>query len=269
MQTFYTKETDEFYFGLPYISQSSLKYLTDLNPAQHAALMLERSQMATSDAMRMGTILHNLNLESMPVESLAQFKRLDGRTAEGKAQKQAIAGLKSWAYEDEIQIMLKMQDLFKASFQAQELMSKAKYIEHYAVAEIHNNIVPENKIFMKFKPDIVGDTFLADYKTINDYATDENIRRSLKSGDYPFQAACYLVLDSLITGTRKNHFAFIFQEAIPPYGVRVIRLQDRLIDMAMDRFYQAINKHIMITNHPEKASNPNYEDVDDIGLIYY
>lgn len=267
MQTFYTKLNDEAYFELPYISQSSLKHLADLGPAQHAAFMLEQSQKDTTDALRLGTVLHSLNLESTSIEAFTRFKRLDGRTVEGKAQKQAIAGLKSWVYEDEVTTLLEMRDLFLASFQAQAIMSKAQFIEHCGVVGFYNETLPE--IFMKFKPDIVGPTFLADYKTIGDYATEDNIRRSIKSGDYSFQAACYLMLDSFLTGSLKKDFYFIFQETIKPYGVRVVRLDDYLLDLGYDRFKIALDKYVKIKNDPEKYSNPNYTDVIDIGLKYY
>lgn len=265
MQTFYTKLNDEAYFGLPYMSQSYLKHLASLNYAQFLCKTKEMRSKATSDEMRMGTILHSLCLENQSVDDLTRIKRLDGRTAEGKAQKKDLARLKSYIFEDELNTVLQMRDLFKASFQAQALMSKAQFIEHYGVAEIYNERNIENKIFIKFKPDIVGDNFIADYKTIGDYASDENIKRSMRSGDYSFQAACYLILDSILTGKMKQDFYFIFQEAIAPYGVRVIKLDQYYLDQGFDRFDKAIKKYINAINNIEKHSNPNYLEVNEIG----
>lgn len=265
MQTFYTKLNDEAYFGLPFVSQSYLKHLASLNYAQYLCKTEEMRNRAITDEMRLGTVMHSICLENQGIEALARFKRLDGRTADGKAQKKELTRLRSYIFEDELSTVLEMRDLFKASFSAQALMSKAIYIENYGVAEVYNERNVDNKIFVKFKPDIVGADFMADYKTMWDYASDENIRRSLRTGDYAFQAACYLILDSLLTGKMKQDFYFIFQEAIKPFGVRVIKLDQYSLEQGFDRFDKAIKKYINAINNIEKHSNPNYLEVNEIG----
>jgi len=269
MQTFYTKLADEAYFSLPFLSQSNLKNLVSNSYAEYLSIVKENAVIEPSDEMRIGTIMHSLNLENANLEAIKTFKRLDGRTTDGKLQKKEISGLRSYLFEDEIEKIKTMSDLYKASFPAQALMSKSNHIEEYGVAEIFNEPNPDNKIHMKFKPDLVGDDFIADYKTHSGYNTDENLRSILKKRDYPFQAASYLILDSIITGTMKQNFYFIFQQTIEPYGVRVVRLENFLIDLAVDRFDKAIKKFIQAINEPEKYTNPNYTEVNDIGLSYY
>lgn len=269
MQTFYTKLADEAYFGLPYLSQSKLKHLVDLNYAQYLSKIEELSNRPYSDEMRLGTIMHSVNLENADIASLTRFKRLDGRTAEGKEQKAKISGLKSYVYEDEINKILTMRDNFKASFHAQALMSKAQFIEHYGVALIHDDKRPDEPLAFKFKPDIVGADFIADYKTIGDYATEKNIRNAIKKSGYDFQAACYLLLDSFLTGSLKQNYYMIFQETIEPFGVQVIKLHDMDLDNAMSSFKYTLQQYIYNYKYTKEEINPNSNEILEIILNYY
>lgn len=266
MQTFYTKMPDETYFGLPFISQSKLKSLHDLNYAQWICKIIESDNRPYNDELRIGTVMHSVNLERVPIESLMCFKRIDGRSADGKKQKKDLLGLRSYIFEDELPKIKEMHSNFMSSFRAQEVMSKSKYIEHAAVSEIFNERKPENKIFMKFKPDIVGDDFICDFKTFGDYATDKNIRSSFNYLNYDFQAASYLINDAIITNTQKSNFLFIIQESIKPYGCRVISISKDDIIKGYEKFDFAIKKFIKAKNEFGKSNDPNYTEVNEIIL---
>lgn len=257
--------TDPEYHSLPYVSQSNLKKLVSLEPAQWNEEI--KIPFKGSDATRLGSVMHLVNLTDVSLSDIKVFKKLDGRTKEGKEQAKELETTNLYLWDHELEQANAMATNFKKSFNVKGIMDNAIHIEQAGVCRLYNERNQDLKIHMKFKPDIVGVDFIADYKTIGDYCTDENLRSAIKRSDYAFQAAAYLILDGIITKETKVNYYMIFQETVKPYGCRVIVLDQDLIQKAYDRFDIAIKKYIKMSNG--MILDPNYKDVIELNLPYY
>lgn len=227
----------------------------------------------SSDSMRLGSVMHAVNLMNTPISSLMTFERMDGRTNKGKAQKTAISNLKLYIYEDEIAKVSEMHANFLKCKSARFIMDNAQFIEKYGIAEIRNDRYPENKLFMKFKPDIVGPDYIADYKTMGSFKTDENIKQSVRAGDYVFQAACYQELDNILYQNKRTDSVFIFQETIAPYGCRVVKVPEDLMEIGRWRLDFAMKKYLKAHNSKlsgdQSSSDPNDHEITTLDIPYY
>lgn len=261
----YFSMPDHEYHALPYVSQTKLKKLAQLEPAQWAEDC--KIPFNGSDATRLGSVMHLVNLNEMSLSDIKTFKKLDGRTKEGKEQAKELEGTSIFLWEHEVDQAFMMAANFKSSHNVKGIMDNSVMIEQAGVCEIYNERNKDVKIYMKFKPDIVGVDFIADYKTIGDYCTDDNLRSAIKRSDYAFQAASYLILDGMISRSTKVNYYMIFQETVKPYGCRVVILDQNLIQKAYDRFDNAIKKYTKMSNG--MILDPNYKDVTELTLPYY
>jgi len=256
----YIEMRDHDYHSLPHLSQSKLKKLVGVNwPQFQAALKVEYS----SQSFRLGKLAHEINLQDKDILEMDCFTKLDGRSKDGKAQAKSLEGRENYIWEDEKDALVKMKANFVASREANAIMNVATNIEGTGLIKIHNQYNPENPVDFKFRPDIVGVDFLADFKTIGEFATDSHIRIHLRKYKYQFQAAAYLAGHQVLTGKVIKNFYLIFQESIEPYGVRVIQIPQHELEYGFDLFDDTLKKYLKCA-HDESKHSPNYTGISEI-----
>lgn len=256
----YLDIADVDYHKLDHLSQSKLKKLIGVNWPQYQALLKTEYK---SDAFKLGKIAHEVNLQATDVLSIPSFKKIDGRSKEGKEQAKSLAEIDRFIWDDERDALLQMNANFVASYEASAILNSAVKIEGTGIIKIHNQYNPEEPVTFKFRPDIIGVDFLADYKTIGEFATNTNIRMHLRKYKYQFQAAAYLAAHKVLTGKMINNFYLIFQESVEPYGVRVIQIPQHELEYGFDLFDETLKKYLKCA-HDESKHSPNYSGIQEI-----
>lgn len=246
----YSKLDDAQYFAIDLPSQSKLKPLIDLSFSQ----FLSQPSPEPSDAMRIGSVVHDVILNRTPLADIQVFEKLDGRSAEGKKQKKDLQDLKLYLFQSEVGMIEKIKSNFQSSPEAMFLLDRAQFIEQFAVASVSNHL--GESFEMKMKPDIVHDSCIVDLKTIGMNVTPESVRKTMWSRKYGYQLATYLHLDFLVTRTQKNTAAIIWVETVPPYGTYVMPLKVSTLSTGFEQFKIVRDKYLEGINRPENNS-PN------------
>lgn len=248
----YQKISDADYHALPYLSQSKLKPLLNLTWAHFQAFQADQGP---KDAFKLGTIMHKVFLEGMSLESFKIVEKIDGRTAKGKEQAKELAESNAeYLFKSDYEALAAIKHNLGSNGEAQELMAYNGLIEHYGLVEFYNERQPKDPVVMKFKPDFVGPTFMMDFKTTSSDISDYELQKVLRKYNYHFQAAAYLLMDSMLTGSLKSRFYIIFAETSPPYGSRRIELFEDDLQKGLELFQNALNKYMRMQNDITKQS---------------
>jgi len=256
----YIKMSDKEYHQLPHLSQSKLKKLIGLEWKQYQVAL---NKPYTSDSLRLGKIAHELNLLTKDLSDVLKLDKLDGRTAAGKEQAKSLDAIDQWMWSSEVEMFEKMKQNFEESGEAQAILKSSTNIEEVGLIQIADLVNPDKPIDFKFKPDMVGSDFMADYKTIGDFASAENCRIALRKYKYNFQAACYSAAHQVLTGQAIKDFYIIFQETVEPYGVRVVKVPQHELDYGLDLFDATLKKYMKCVND-ESKQKANYSGITEI-----
>ena len=253
----YQKNSDAEYHALPYLSQSKLKPLINLTWAHFIAAQKNQEPKKHLD---FGTLMHQVFLENLDLSTFSVIEKIDGRTAKGKAQAKELeeSGSK-YLFKSDYEAAVEIKHNLDTNIEVQEIMAYNGLIEHYGLVEFYNQRQPEHPVMMKFKPDFVGPSFLMDFKTTSTDISDYELQKVMRKYNYHFQAAAYLLMDSMLTGYLKSKFYIIFAETNPPYGTRRIELFSDDLQKGLELFQLALQRFMKMQNDSTKQT-PNITD---------
>lgn len=248
----YQKISDAEYHALPYLSQSKLKPLLNLTWAHYLKAIESQEPKKHLD---FGTLMHQAFLEKLDLSTYDVIEKLDGRTAKGKAQAKELeeSGSK-YLFKSDYEAATAILHNLSNNYEVQELMGYNGLIEHFGVVEFYNQRQPEHPVLMKFKPDFVGPSFLMDFKTTSTDISDHELQKVMRKYNYHFQAAAYLLFDSMLTGNLKQTFYIIFAETNPPYGTRRIELFADDLQRGLELFQLALQRFMKMQNDETKQT---------------
>lgn len=174
--------------------------------------------------MRVGTLTHSLlQHDGLLVDIAVPSEKWDGRTKAGKEAKAAFAAEsvgKIIADPDEFEIARKMFDAVMASPLASQIVNAAierETVKHFSAFGLD----------CRCKPDLLGNSCIADLKTTLDPQPDA-FARSAVSWGYHRQAAFYL------DGCQRESFWFIAVRRGQPFDVVVYRVSDDLVRLGRE-----------------------------------
>lgn len=173
-------------------------------------------------AMKFGRAIHKAILEPRSFyDEYAIVPKVDRRTKEGKEEWSRFLS----ENEGRELITTEDRDLIKAMYAMFKESGGCEYIkgEHEKVVTWTD---PETGVPCKGRLDVLGDGFVADYKTASDASTRAFTREALRYG-YDLQAAMYL------TATGLKTFYFLVQEKTEPYAINIIKAGDAFIERGL------------------------------------
>ena len=212
----------------PSWNQSFLKKMM-ISPA-HAKASIGKPP---TDAMEFGSALHDYILE--PDTFYARYRvmdKLDGRTKEGKAQAEDRArleahGVKILTSADMALLNGMWEGIEKNPLAAGYIWGGEGYNEHPLFWTCHYTGTP-----CKARLDrVVPGRYIVDLKTIGKEASKSALWYQIRDFGYDFQAAFYQEAWRMTAG-EVLPFIMVFVETKPPHGVRVVRLEQEMVNTA-------------------------------------
>lgn len=201
----YTMDNAE-YRAIDAASYSMLKLLKR-SPAE--ALASVKSPMEQTNAMLLGSILHQVVLEPQNESFwIVAPEGMDFRSNAGKEWKKANAG-RPIITADESAEITGMRDAIKANATAAELLAiGSAEVSCFSSVQTDSGIVP-----VKCRIDFVPQKcrYLVDVKTTDD-ASQESFQKTAIAYGYHIQAAFYLDMWNAISGDPRESFVFIAVE---------------------------------------------------------
>lgn len=248
-------ETNEKYHSSRAMSASGLKKIH-----KKSVYHFLNSKPYTSSAMDLGTAIHTLTLEPELFDDQVKFfDKLDGRTAEGKAQKSEIA---NWQEQGKLVFPESDREMFTIiaeNFNNDE--NALKYSK--GDIELSHYLEDFHGIYLRIRPDVINreENFIADVKTCRDNSP-RAFRSDIWKYSYHIQAAVYC--DAL--GIPVENFVFQAIETTYPYSVQCYSLSDEMIERGRVDYMNAISKwkHYLDTG---EASLYDSEYKNDKGII--
>lgn len=224
-------ESNEKYHSSRAISASGLKRIH-----KKSVYHFLNSRYKKTASMDLGTAIHTLVLETHLFDDQVKFyDKIDGRTAEGKAQKKRM---NEWADNGVLlfpETDREMFDTIKNNFDDSE---QASYYAQGDV-ELSHYIEDFHGVYLRIRPDVINRdlNFISDVKTCQD-----NSPRAFKNDiwkyGYHIQAAVYC--DAL--GIPVENFVFQAIETNYPYSVQCYSLGEDMIERGRVDYMNAINK---------------------------
>lgn len=248
-------ETNSDYHSSRAISASGLKKIH-----KKSVYHFVNSKPYTSQAMDLGTAIHTLTLEPELFDDQVKFyNKIDGRTAEGKAQK---AELLNWQQEGKLAFPEEDRAMFTV---ISENFNGNKDALHYAQGdvELSHYIEDFHGVYLRIRPDVINreEKFISDVKTCRDNSP-RAFRNDIWKYSYHIQAAVYCdALDIPV-----ENFVFIAIETVHPYSVQCYSLSEEMIERGRVDYMNAIDKwkHYLDTG---EASLYDSEYKNDKGII--
>lgn len=214
----------------------------------------------SSKFMDLGTAIHTLTLEPHLFDEQVKFYgKIDGRTADGKAQKAQVeqwqaSGLLVFDESDR-----EMFTLIKRNFNDNPVA--VKYAQ--GQVELSHYIEDFMGVYLRIRPDVVNydEGFISDVKTCQDNSP-KAFRNDIFKRGYHIQATLYC--DAV--GIDPRNFVFQAIETNYPYSVQCYKLSDDMIDKGRAAYTTAIEdwKNYLETN---EAPLYRWDFVDDEGVI--
>ena len=207
----YSKVPEATYHGWAAVNKS---LLTEVEKSpMHARWWLDNAGDDPTDAMRIGTLTHLAILEPERYDALPVIAKIDGRTKEGKAQRETV-GACVWQHESAV--IDAMRRNIRASKAAHKVSSTTGERE-LSLVWLRDGIPCKARI-----DKVCPGRALVDLKTCRDAGADE-FGRAIESYGYHRQAAWYLDGWRELTGESLAYF-IIAAQTEPPYPVAVYML---------------------------------------------
>lgn len=259
---------DYVYHGGPGISNSGLNLLAK-SPAHFKADKEARTNDAArktpSKAFDLGTALHCAILEPNKIsEMVALREKVDNRTKVGKEYNEA------WSNEnpgkiglnaEELDNLQRCVDAVHAHAPARNLLQKGKSEQ----SAYWNWTVPvdgeEIPTLCRGRMDwLTDDGVIVDLKTTADADIDA-FTKSITNYGYHRQQAWYQGGLGQILGVHCPFYFIVVENKAPPFGVRVMQLQQRAVDVAREELESYLNLYAKCL---KSDTWPNYREVIEI-----
>lgn len=232
---------DTVYHGGPGISNSGLNILAK-SPAHFAEekrRRLEQIERKSSKAFDLGTALHCAILEPNKITEVVAFReKVDNRTKYGKEYNEV------WASENPGKIGVNEQELDNLKFCVDAVHA------HPIARELLKKGKPEQSAYWTWNVDIYEETacpilcrgridwltdegVIVDLKTTADADLDE-WKKSVTNYGYHRQQAWYQGGLQQILGAPSDFYFIVVENKAPPFGVRVIKLDQAAIEIARE-----------------------------------
>ncbi|MFZ9621382.1 MAG: PD-(D/E)XK nuclease-like domain-containing protein [Prochlorococcaceae cyanobacterium] len=247
------------------VSKSHLDQIAR-SPLHYWARYLDpnRIEPAPTPAMRLGTAVHTLTLESDSWDTrYVTAPAMDRRTKEGKAmwaEFEALSAGRELISCDDRAIVSRMAEAVWAHPAAGMLLNMAGQAE-----TTHMWIDGSTGLECKCRPDwLTSDgSLIVDLKTTED-ASLSGFRKSIGNFRYHVQSAWYLHGLEQATGRRPDQFIFICVEKKPPHAVAVYAADSEMISIGYETAMRDLQR---LAECKAAGSWPGYsEDVQIIGL---
>lgn len=252
----YKDISNERYHGSMGVSSTRLKDYLKMVPNN----ILYKKPMQTSDAMKLGTVVHEAVLEGVSIEdkyvAIPDFGDLRKKANKEEKLKfiednQDLELLTPGMYQD----ALGMSESIKSNPECASLLDGS--INESSVYWWHKALDEDNrdyKVMCKVRPDAISLSHpgvLLDVKT-TDNATETEFARTMVKFDYHMSAAMYLA------GVNSNEellsecgafffttFMFLVVENHPPYNSRVFKMSsgNKTLNLGKARFYRAVQRY--------------------------
>lgn len=214
------------YHAHPAVSRSTLHKILSSTTLRRAKWELENPKPET-ESMALGSLVHCMILEPSMVDFMFELK-LDGRTKEGKAQKENLKEI--------AKTLVSASDWADAKCMADAVMA------HPIASKLFIDGVAEQAVFgdidglnCKCKPDYFKNNgILVDLKTTDDASPEAFVKSAIKYG-YDMQAVMYKEL------TGASAFVFVCVEKTAPFDVAVYVLDDEFYLRGKKRMHDAIS----------------------------
>lgn len=255
---FFPYMSDDEYFALDAVNQSSLKKLLTKTPAHLRHIL--RAGFPETPALAFGKAYHSLILwpETFS-ETYHVMPKFDMRTKAGKAGHEehvALAGDKSIITDDDYDIMCDMERALKGNPDVAAILNHPTRL---ATEFVTVWIDPETGLICKAKGDllfyseITGDALILDLKT-TDGASEGEFRRDLLKYGYHIQAASYCEGLKASDPERffgKVQFGWILQEKSKPYLSRLVRgIGDTTRKIGLFTFHELLKEYAVLAETP-------------------
>lgn len=201
-----------------FVSVSELK-LFDESPYLYKRRYIDKIKTdKKNDSLLLGTLLHSMLLEPDTVaDEYHIYTKIDGRTAEGKAQVLELE-----------KMMTKTPVSAQMYEQAQNIVNfsriKLAEITPHSKLQVEKSFFCNDSLFFKKVPvkarmdSFVDDNFIIDYKTTVEPVSEKNFQSTMLDYKYHWQAAFYLKIYEEITGKKLDKFIWLVQQTIEPFG---------------------------------------------------
>lgn len=196
---------------------------------QHFKYELEHPSEKTQ-ALMFGAAAHTAVLLPATFKEMYAVAQFDGRTKDGKAERQA-------AQEKGITLLTAEQmaaidgivDAVNGNPYARRLLEGPHEVSYFWDDDITGE---QCKCRTDCETDIDGQHYIVDLKTCADASTDAFMRDAIKYG-YFMQAAMYSVGVKAVTG-KDSTFVFLCVEKEAPYAINIIPCGEKEITLGMD-----------------------------------
>lgn len=217
-----------------FIGSSSLKYMA-LSPKHFFQAWTAPESEVTSEAMKIGNLLHDLLLEQNVDKYCARPLNEKGELVRSNSKEYAaflaLNPDKTPIHPDLHGNLYNALTAFTENKVAMKMLAGAK-IEHSIYATDH-----ESGVKIKARPDIWGPNYLVDLKSTG--TLDDSFTRTIFNLQYDFQLAHYAETIKAATGEDIKEFYVIGFERQAPFASRVYRIPREYIEQAKitRRFY--------------------------------
>lgn len=239
------------------LSRSGLNKFA-ISPAHYQAYIKEK-HVSTPDQVKF-TMVHRAILE--PDKFKDSYKVVDGNRNRKDVRAQVELG------------ELAGKDIIKSSDLTDVIAARDSVREHKKAVELICDGHAELSLFwetngclFKCRPDfLTEDCRIVDVKCFWDLR-NHNLESQIYKQRYHWQAYFYAQGVKRLFKTKQCEFYFIFVEAKPPYGVRVVKLHES----AFEKAEHEMKPHLEFYRKCFENNNwPGYEpDVQDIGIPSY
>lgn len=221
------------YFDNPALNQSVAKVILQKSPLHAKSVYDNRNDDAT-DAMNIGSIVHDLVLRGINCAEVLDFENF--RTKEARLAKEtSIAKGKIPIIKSKFDEIIKMVDALKNHFDKDYPFSNGQ-----AELPVYFKI-GDTECKAKFDYVLNDKNIIIDYKTTTD-ANPSVFGRKIFQMGYDFQAAWYSLALEQLRNTEKTQFIFIVQEIDFPFAVSVIELDSHSMSIAKRKCFMAVDK---------------------------
>lgn len=213
---------------------------TDLRRILRSPAHYRAPQVSSSPAQEFGTLAHEAVLEPDTWKACCRpSPKVDGRTAEGKAQK-------LWQQSQFEQHGIRFID--QTTFDQVEALARSIHSSVGAgglltggVAEL-SGFTEFQGVNIRIRPDYLTDETVVDLKTTQD-SRIESFGKSIFTWGYEVQAALYLDAAKAIDG-KDRRFVWIAVEKEAPYGVCIFEPDAAVLERGRRLYKQAIATYL-------------------------
>lgn len=243
------KEPDDQYHAVrDRLSSSGIREILR-SPMHFKAKYIDEQEDKSTDAKRLGTILHSAILE--PQDYLTRLMvqpKFDRRTTVGKqGYAKFISDLPDKAIlvkEDELEIVKGVVDSIRSHPMGSQVLANGQ-AEMSAYWEEDRGVPIKCKARLDF---IREDGLIVDLKSTRD-ASYQGFQRSIYNYGYHAQAAWYMRAAKVVTGKEPPGYLFLAFESSPPYACAlyladptVIEMGEHWVERGMGRYVECLRK---------------------------